>query len=418
MPRAKNEVLTGVEIGTSTIKVVMGAVLPEDEIAILGAAEIPSLRVVKGEVTEAAVVQEHLERALAAAEQEAGQEIGDVFLAVTGAHIQTVNSVGSTVINAPDRKISEDDVVRAGRNAHGYTLSPDKKILHYFDRHYQIDRTREVTNPVGLVGTRLEADVHIVFGQHNRIETNCRLIADVMSYPAVDVAFSPVAAGFAVLSAEETEKGALLIDVGAGVTEYAVFHGPGCVHSGQLAVGCDQITNDLALGLRVPMPKARQILHELGNYGSAVMTPDGRARLMKVDALGRGERKIPVSTTEQIIELRLQELFENIKWDLESRGALQRAGGGAVLCGGGARIPGINRLAQHVLQMPVDTARPQQLTGRHDQVASPAFVVPLGLLRWGKMMLDISAPEPMPFWRQFQVDAKKAWGVTRRAFRW
>jgi len=418
MPRAKNEVLTGVEIGTSTIKVVMGAVLPDDEIAILGDAEIPSLRVVKGEVTEAAVVQEHLERALAAAEQKAGQDIGDVFLAVTGSHIQAVNSVGSTVVNAPDRKIGEDDVVRAGRNAHAYTLSPDKKVLHYFDRHYQIDGTREVTNPVGLVGTRLEADVHIVFGQHNRIETNCRLIADVMGYPAVDVAFSPVAAGFAVLSPEETEKGALLIDIGAGVSEYVVFHGPGCVHSGQLAVGCEQITNDLAIGLRVPMPKARQILHELGDYGSAVMTPDGRARLMKVDTLGRGERKIPVSTIEQVIELRLQELFENIKWDLESQGALQRAGSGAFLCGGGARIPGINRLAQHVLQMPVAAAQSRQLSGPHELVGSPSFVVPMGLVRWGKMMLDISAPEPMPLWRQFRLDVRKAWGVTRRAFRW
>lgn len=418
MAKQKPQVLTGIEIGTSTIKVVMGAVLPDDEISIVGSAEIPSLKVVKGEVVDADVVQEQLERALAAAERDSGMEIGPTFLAVSGAHIRTVNSVGSTMITSPGRKIMENDIVTAGRNAHACTLPPDRKVLHYFDRSYWVDGSREVVNPQGLVGTKLEADVHIVFGQHNRLETNCRMVADVMSYPAMDVAFSPVAAGYATFSTEEAEKGGLLIDIGAGVTEYIVFHGPGCCHSGQLTVGCDHITNDLAIGLRLPSARCRKILHDLGDFGSSVMNPDGRSRLMAVDNLTQGVRHIPISTIEQIIELRVQELFETILRDLEKHNAMRRVACGVRLSGGGAYIPDIDRLAQHIFKMPVTIAKPHLLSGEQDVLNCPRFITALGLVRWGKLMLDIGDPQPAPVWRQFRLDAQKAWQVLRRSFRW
>jgi len=418
MAKQKPEILTGVDFGSSTVKVVMGALLPDDEISIVGSAEVPSLKIVKGEVVDASVVQEQLERALAAAEQDAGMEIGHTFLSVTGGHIRTVNSIGSTMVTSPDRKIAENDVVTAGRNAHAYTLPPDKKVLHYFDRSYWIDGSREVVNPQGLVGTKLEADVHIIFGQHNRLETNCRMIADVMSYPATDVAFAPVAAGYATFSTEEAERGALLIDIGAGVTEYIVFYGPGCCHSGQLAVGCDHIANDLAIGLRLPMPKWRKILHELADFGSSVMNPDGRARLMAVDNLTQGVRHIPISTIEQIIELRLQELFETILQDLEKHDARRRIACGVRLAGGGACIPDVDRLAEHVFKMPVAIARPHLLSGDQETLNCPRFITPLGLIRWGKLMLEISDPRPAPLWSQFRLDAQKAMQVIRRSFRW
>ncbi len=416
MAKQKRQVLTGVEIGTSSIKVVMGTPLPDDEISILGSAHLPSLKVVKGEVVDAHVVQEQLERALAAAEHASGVDIEDVFLALTGAHIRGINSVGSTMVRSTDRKITEDTVVAAVRNAHAYNLPPDQKVLHYFDRFYCIDDSREVTNPLGLVGTKLAADVHIVFGQLNRLETNCRMVADVVSYPAADVAFSAVAGGFAAFSQDEMEKGGLLIDIGAGVTEYIFLHGPGCLHSGQVAVGCDHVANDLSIGLRLPIPRCRKLLHELDQFGSAVMEPDGRARLMAVGNLGKKVRHIPVSTVEQIIELRLQELFEAILADLQKHGVADRIGSGVRLAGGGARISGIHRLAQHVFRMPVATAKPHLFSGEEDVVSAPEFVTPLGLVRWGKLMLDISDPPPLPLWQQLRVDVRKAWDVLRRSF--
>lgn len=418
MPGKKRQILTGVEIGTSTIKVVMGEMLAHDVISVVGMGTAPALRVVKGEVCDVNVVQEQLERALAMAEQASGMDITDIFLAISGAHVHTVNSIGSTIVSSPDRRIGEDDVVAAARNAHAYNIPPDRKVLHYFDRYYRVDGTREVINPLGLVGTKLEADVHIVYGQHNRIETNCSMIAEVVGYPATDVAFSCVAAGLAAFSPEETEKGALLIDIGAGVTEYAVFQGTGCFHSGQVTVGCEHIVNDLALGLRLPAPKCRKILHDLGDFGSAAMDPDGRARLMAVETLPQVTRHIPVSTIEQVIELRVQELMDVILADLRTHDALARIGRGAFLCGGGARVPGIDRLARHVLQMPVSIAKPRLFSGEQDLLDSPEYVAPVGLLRWGKLMLEIGPNTGKSFWDQLWAEAARLLKLVWKSFHW
>ena len=418
MRQRKRQTITGVEIGTSTIKVVMGELLPDQVISVVGLGEAPALKVVKGEVTDANVVQEQLERALAAAEQSSGLEIGDIFLAVSGNHIHAVNSVGSTLVRSPDRRICEDDIVTAARNAHAYTLPPDKKVLHYFDRYYRIDGRREVSNPLGLVGTNLEADVHIVYGEHNRVETNCRLVADVMGYSAADVAFSGIASGLAALGPEDTEKGALLIDLGAGVTEYVVFHGPGCFHSGEVPVGCEHIVNDLSVGLRLPLPRCRKILQELDQFGSAVMTPDGRSRLMAVETLGQPPRHIPISAVEQVVELRLQELFAVILGDLRRNAALTRIGSGVQLCSGGARIASVTRLAQHAFQMPVRVAKPRLVSGREEILNAPDYMAPLGLVRWGRMMLDIDSGTSVPLWQQLRLDARRVWHMIRRSFQW
>ncbi|OGV71813.1 MAG: cell division protein FtsA [Lentisphaerae bacterium RIFOXYB12_FULL_65_16] len=421
MSKKKRNVLTGVEIGTSTIKVVMGELLPDDIISVLGAGEVPSLRVVKGEVADANVVQEQLERALVMAEQASGVEIEALFLAITGNHIHTVNSLGSTMVRTPNHKITEDDIVSAARNAHAYSLPPDQKVLHYFDRVYRIDGLRELANPLGQVGSKLEVDVHIIYGQHNRIETNCSLLADIMGYPATDIAFSAVAAGMAACPQEEVDKGVLLIDIGAGVTEYVVFHGPGCFHSGQVTVGCDHIANDLSLGLRLPMPKCRKILHDLGMLsGSAAMTPDGRNRLMAVESLGQPTRHIPMSTIEQVIEMRLQELMEAIRTDLEANRALDRVASGIRLCGGGARIAGIDRLVEHVFRMPVTIARPRLASGKPEILEDPRFLVPIGLLRWGRLSLNIGTETQPPLWHwhQLRQDARKAWKAVTEAVKW
>jgi len=418
MSKKKRKCLTGVEIGTSAVKVVMGELLPDDVIAIVGVGELPSLKVVKGEVVDANVVQEQVERALAMAEEASGEEIEEIFLAASGGHVRTVNSVGSTMVHASAGKVSEEDVVIAARNARAYALPPDKEVLHYFDRYYTIDGNREVVNPIGQAGAKLEADTHIVYGQHNRFETNCGMIADVMGYPARDVAFSGIAAGFAVFSREEIEKGGLLIDIGAGVTEYVVFHGTGCFHSGQLTIGCEHVVNDLSLGLRLPLPKCRKILHDLAEFGSAVMTPDGRSRLMSAGPLGQPPRRIPISTIEQIVELRLQELFETILADLRASRALERVSSGVRLSGGGAHIAGVDRLAQNVLRMPATMAKPRLLSGEHDTVNDPRFVTPVGLIRWGKLALEIGERSPAPVWEQIRGDAKNVLHLLRRSIRW
>ena len=419
MGKRNREILTGVEIGTNTIKVVMGEFSQQgDVLSIVGAAEIPSLqKVVKGAVVDAAVVQEQLARTLSVAEKASALGIQDVFLAVTGGHVEGTNSIGSTVIRSPDGKIRQEDVDTAGANARACPLPPDKDVVHDLERRYVVDGNREVVNPVGLVGNRLEADVHIIYGDRNSMQTNCRLLEDVMGYPARGVAFSGVADAHAAFASEDVERGGLLVDLGAGVTEYVVFHGTGCFHSGQFTIGCDHISNDLSLALHLPVPKCRRILHDLGQFGSAVPKPDGRGRLMEVEVVGRPPRRVPISTVEQVIELRLRELFEIIAADLRSNDVLSRIGSGLTLCGGGALIPGIDGLARQVFDMPVRIGRPQLLSGKQDILSAPSFMTPVGLIRWGKAALDEGRQDP-GFWDQVRGDARRVWRLTAGAFRW
>ncbi|OPZ27573.1 MAG: Cell division protein FtsA [Lentisphaerae bacterium ADurb.BinA184] len=418
MARRKRKILTGVEIGSGTVKVVMGEFEANDLLAIVGVGEFPSIKVVKGEIIDADIVREQLMQALRAAERASGTEIDRIFLAVTGGSIRSENNPGWTAITRPDRRVLEEDLITAHTNAKAYALPPDKRVLHHLDRRYLLDGNREVTNPIGLVGGRLDAEIHVIYGQHNNIETVCRMLNDVMGYPAADIAFSGLASGFAVLPPEEMEKGVLVIDLGAGVTEYVLFYGAGVCHSGQVTVGCDHLANDLSLGLRLPIPRCRQVLTRLESLGaSAEMTPDGRSRPLVVEAIGRTARSIPLSSVEQIIDLRLSELFHVILEDLRRHKVLSRIATGVVLCGGGALVHGVQRLARRVFDMNIVVGTPWRTAGNPGVAASPRYATPVGLIRWGRLSMAIADSEPSVIeqtWREL----RRGMGTVGRALKW
>ncbi len=416
--RAGENVLTGVELGTGTVKVAIGEIGADDSLRVLGSAEKPSLQVVKGEVTDAAIVSEQLEAAVHEAEHNAGIEAGHVFLAVSGAHVESVNSVGSTPVQTRDHRVGEDEVINAVRNAHGYVLPPDKRVLHFLDRCFIIDGSRECSSPEGMVGSKLEADVHVVYGQYNPIETECRLVHDVMGYPPTDVAFSGVADSMAAVTAGDAEQGVLLVNIGAGTTEYALCQGAGWFHTGQITVGGEHIVNDLSIALDLDVNRCRRILNELDQFGSVFTRPDGRQRVIEVGGTGQASRQIPVASIEKVIELRLHELFDVIMQDLRDHRVLGRIAKGVWLCGGVARVPGIEELARNACGMPASVVQPRMLSGSEGVVHSLNFITPLGLIRWGRMMLDIDEPEPVSLSALLRRDAKRVGKALRRAFNW
>ena len=416
--RRKREIYTGVEIGSSMVKVVMGEFLPDDVLNIVGCGRRQSMRMMKGAIADARIVNEQLMLALSDAENSAGVEIGPVFLAVTGQGIRATTTSGSTVIRGDNGKITEDDVQRTRSNAQAFALPPDKVVLHYADKRFVIDGEREVLNPVGQVGSKLQADVTTIYGRNNAVQTNRQMLGEIMGYPDSGTAFSGMATGFGAFSRHEMERGALIVDLGAGVTEYMMFLAPGVYHCGQVAVGCRNIVNDLSLGLRLSEAKAQQILHQLSELGgSAVMNPDGRGRMKRIDVSANTTREIPLSAVEQIIDLRVRELFTIIARDLQAANALDRIAAGILLCGGGARIPGITELAEDTFKLPVQVGRPRLLSGEHEIVNSSRYVTPVGLLRWGKNYLDELAAEPPPM-EQMRHDAGWLWDQLKRAFRW
>ena len=208
----------------------------------------------------------------------------------------------------------------------------------------------------------------------------------------------------------------MVIDLGAGVTEYAVFAGDHCcLHSGQLTVGCDHVANDLSLGLHVPIQRARDLLAELGTVGSAIMTPDGHTRLLPVETVpGRPPRHIPASSVESIVEMRLQELFTVILADLQKQDMLKRIGWGIKLVGGGASIPRITELARRVFEMPVEVGMPALVNGPKQILDSPRYATPIGVLRYGQQNLPSQEAGDHSPWVVFCREMRRLRGVIFR----
>jgi len=389
--KPKRHILTGIEIGTSTIKVVMGEFLPDGVLAITGVGQAPSLHVQKGEVLDVEGVRDQLARAVSAAENASGQDIkGPIFLAATGAHIRSMVTVGRTMVQGQGHRVTEEDVVTAVQAARGYTLPPDQRKMHTWERSFQVDAGAQVTNALGRTGDWLAAEVLLVVGEHGPLETLCSMVQDLMGFRARDIAFSGVADCFAAFGPEDAEQGHLLIDIGAGVTEFVVFQGNGCYDAGLITIGCDHIANDLAIALRLPLARCKALVRDMREMGcSAGVSPHGEDRTVDIRTGPGGGRRVPCSSLEKVVELRLGEVFEIIRDQLDRHHDLERIGGGARLCGGGALIPGIDALARTVLGMPAQIATPRLLSGQQDILTAPHYMTPIGLLRWGRMVMDI-----------------------------
>jgi len=420
MPKRNRQVFTGLEIGSCSIKAVICELHDDGALSVLGSSEVPSLqKVIKAQPVDVVLIQEQLAQAMSQAEQHAKCRVGTLFLALSGAHIRCINSTGSTVIRAPDRRATVDDLQHALSIAYAYNLTPQQQVLHYELRRFRLDNGEEVENPVGHVCSRLEAEVNIIYGNSSNIQTLQTLVADVMGYAPALTIFSGIAAGRACLSPEQLQQGSFIIDIGAGISEFALLRGGNCYYAGQIAVGCDHIINDLALGLRLPPARCRKILHDLHLFGSAVMNPDGHSRIIQIETLGQKPRRIPGSTIELIIELRLAELFELILAQLRQDKVLERIHHSIMLSGGGARIYGIDRLAARIFEIPVEIASPYLCSGVETVLKSSNYLTPLGLIRQGAAMLaaeqETMAP---PLVDQIRLDLRKFIQLIQRTFRW
>lgn len=392
MAKAQRDIYTGVEIGTASTKVLMGEYHSAGVLSLLGYGEAPSVQMCKGEAIDTVFVVEQVKRALAQAEENAGAEVnGPVFLALSGSYLRTLNHVGRVTIDRPDTRISEEDMVRAAHMANELPPPPNTLPLHSYTRVHRLDDGREVLNAVGHSSRSLEVELQHVVANQDRLKTTCGILADALGRGASTAFYTPLAIGCACLPVNSVSGGQLLIDIGAGVTSYAVFTDLGCYHCGQLTVGCEQIANDLAIAFNTHISVGRKMLRELSAmHCSAVALHDGRNRMVTT-TLNRGGkgRAIPASSVELVLELRLSELFDVIRQELTAAGAWSWTGGSVLLSGGGAMIPGICELAQNVLLLPAKIARPYSTSGLPEIVNSPRNITLIGLLRSGQRDMEI-----------------------------
>lgn len=427
MSKRATQIYTGIEIGTASIKVVVGQFQPDGILNLCGVGEEPTQgSVVKGEIVDAGKALEQLIAAMRQAEQAGRVEIDTsaMYLAVTGGHIRSVDSVGTVMISRPDRSITQADRENAENQAYNYPFRPDKPPVNYFNRLFRVDGMREADNPVGQIGSKLEAEIHIIYGDLNRLEMGRKLVEEAAGQPPSDQVFSPIADGMAVFFQREAiGKGVLVLDMGAGVTEYAVLRGGGgdyCYHTGQITVGGDHLANDLSLGLHLPMHRCRELIERLAEWkGNVVMTQDGRSRHYELELGVNEHRAIYISTMEQILEARLTELLELIREDLRKNHVTERIGHGVILCGGLARLPRIIDLVRDVFEMPAEIGRVQGVSGSVAEILNaPRFITPIGLLRYGQKHREMKMRQRSSLWSQLKTDARRLFSAAGNAMKW
>jgi cell division protein FtsA len=375
-----SNVIVGLEIGTSKVCAVVGELNEDGGLNITGVGQSRSRGVRKGEVVDPAQAEEDVRNAIVAAEHMADVEIRNVYLGVTGGHVRGFNNRGVHPVVSADREISSDDVQDVVKNAKAINLPTENNIVHAIRQHFFVDGHDHVTNPIGMLGSRLEVDVHVVHGNTNRLQNAIRLVRG-LQLQVDEIVFNGLAASLALLSSEQKELGALVIDIGGGTTDYVVYVGGVIKHTGVLAIGGDHVSNDLAYGLKVRLSRAEKLKLE---HGSAIADEAAKGQTITItNELGMPLKTVNVEHLQRIMSLRVEEIFQLIEQDLESAGLCNYLRAGVFITGGGARIPHVARLAERVLQMPASLGQTNSVSGLKSALDQPEFAAAIGLVRFG-----------------------------------
>ncbi|HVU08461.1 MAG TPA: cell division protein FtsA [Verrucomicrobiae bacterium] len=375
-----SNIIVGLEIGTSKVCAVVGEQTADGALNIIGLGQARSRGVRKGEIVDTAQAEEDVRNAIVEAEQMADVEIRNVYLGVTGGHVRGFNNRGVHPVVSADREISDDDVQDVIKNAKAINLPTENNVVHAIRQHFFVDGQDGVKNPVGMLGSRLEVDVHVVHGHTNRLQNAIRLVKG-LQLEVDEIVFNGLAASLALLTNEQKELGALVIDIGGGTTDYVVYSDGVIKHTGVLAVGGDHVSNDLAYGLKVPLSRAEKLKLE---HGAAFVDDSAKGQTVTItNELGLPLKTVNVEHLQQIMSLRLEEIFQLIAQDLEQAGLFDYLRAGVFLCGGVARIPRLAQLAEPVLQMPVSIGQTNSISSLKSQLDQPEFVTAIGLAKFG-----------------------------------
>ena len=379
---AQSNVIVGLEIGTSKVCAVVGEIGAGGAPNIIGVGQARSRGVRKGEISEPELAEEDIRNAIVEAEQMANVEIRNVYLGVTGNHVRGFNNRGVHPVVSADREITDEDVQDVIKNAKAINLPPESGIIHTIRQLFYVDGHHGIPNPVGMFGARMEVDVHVVQGNVNRLKNSIRAVKS-LHLEVDEIIFNGLASSLAMLTNEQKELGALVIDMGGGTTEYCVYADGVIKHTGVLAVGGDHISNDLAYGLKVPLGRAEQLKFD---HGSALVEESIRGRQIELPGeVGLPAKTINLEHLRRIISLRLAETFLLIEQEIAELGLLDYLRAGVFLCGGCARIPGIQRLLENTFMLTAQLGKMSAISGLSPALDQPEFATGIGLVKIGSL---------------------------------
>lgn len=383
--------IVALDIGTSKIRVLVGEPREDMGMDILGMGEEPSCGVRKSEIVDFDNASISIKSALHQAEENADVSIRSVYLLLTGGHVQSIVNHGTVPIMDQNREISRGNMDDAAKAAHRANLEDDREVVHTINQYYSVDDQEGVVNPEGMEGHHLGLKVIIVHGAANRIRNNIKLVSSV-PLDVGDVAFSGLCSGLSVLTPDQKETGVLLIDLGGGSTDILLYAPRYLALAKSLGIGGEHVTNDIAIGLKLPTHQAESLKR---SHGSALADHALRGKSISLPPEGGfAGSAVKLLNLQTIINARMEETLNMIKHLCDDTGVLQQIGGGVVLTGGGAKMDGIDKLAEKIFNMPVSIGRPRNVSGLDVAVADPECAAATGMLRYGMMAESRERPSP------------------------
>jgi len=376
--KTEKALVVGLDVGTSKIVAIVGESQPDGTVEVIGIGSHPSSGLRRGVVVDMASTEHAIQRAVEEAELMAGCEIHSVFAGISGSHIRSLNSDGTVAIK--DKEVSEGDVERVLEAARAVPVAADQKILHVLPQEYVIDNQDGIRQPIGMAGVRLEAHVHVVTAALSATQNISKCVARC-GLSVDELIMQPLAASYAVLSADEKDLGVCLVDIGAGTTDIAVFTDGAIRHTACIPIAGDQVTNDIAVALRTPTQHAEDIKIK---YACALVQLARNDESIQVPSVGdRTSRQLARQTLAQVVEARYRELFSLIQAELRRSGFENMIAAGLVMTGGASRIEGAEELAEEMFHMPVRLATPRYVTGLSEVVNNAIHATGVGLLLYG-----------------------------------
>jgi cell division protein FtsA len=377
MAKPRQQYYVGIDIGSSKVGVLVGQRDEKGNLEVVGRGYADNRGTRKGNIVNVEATVEALRQAAEEAEVMAGVEISRAYVGIAGADIRSVTSRGVVSVARKDREIGRQDIARVLEAAQPASLPSDREILHAVPQEFMVDEQGGIADPMTMLGSRLSVTVHLVTGSLARSKTLLTCV-NRAGIEVVQLVFEPLATAEAVLTPDEKELGAVLIDIGAGTAEYALFTEGEVYHSGVLPFGAGHFTNDLAMVLRTPFAEAEKIKVK---HGCCLATLVGDEEGVSVPTVAGGTtRVVPRRELATILQPRAEELFTLIRDDLKRHGFEESPRGGVVLTGGGAKLEGLLEIAEQMFDAGVRWGTPRGLGGLVDVVSSPAWATASGLL--------------------------------------
>ena len=376
----RNEFIVGLDIGTTRVEAIIAEVDSSRQPKIVGAGSAPSTGLKKGVVVNLEKTVQAIKKAVSEAERMSGVSVKSAYVGVGGEHIRSVNSRGVVAVSRADNEITSKDVDRVLEAAQAVSIPSNKEIIHVISQEYIVEDQAGIKDPIGMSGVRLEAEVHIVTAAITTVQ-NLVTCVKRAGITVRNLVLEPLASSMSVLKPDEQELGCVMLDMGGGTTDVAVFFEGSIRHSAVIALGGNNITSDVAIGLRTPIRNAEEIKINHGCALNSLVDEDESLEVMGPG--GRPPREVSRKLLASVIEPRVEELFELALREIKRTDYVHLLAAGIVLTGGSSLMPGMQELAENVFNLPVRLGVPEKMEGLQDQVEGPSYATGTGLILWG-----------------------------------